>query len=62
MRMLLIQYSYLGEWFLLGETEETDIEKAWAEIDDKPTEGAYISFQDDEAGEMLIVNGGFDSE
>lgn len=59
MRKILMQYEHAGEWFPIWDTEERDIETAWAEIDNKPTEGGYISFQDDVAAEMMIVNGGF---
>jgi len=51
-----IQYEYNGEWFEIWETNETDLELAWKEIDEQSTEGGNIRFQGSK--DFLVVNGG----
>ena len=54
---LEMQYEQNGEWFEIWNTEQTDLELAWKEMDDQPTEGGTIRFKGEL--EILIVNGGF---
>ena len=59
MKELQIRYSAYGEWWKIWNTNETDLEKAYAEIDCelKPECGAWIRFKNDD--KFIIVNGGF---
>lgn len=55
--VLQMKYEENGEWFEIWETEKRDIEAAWDEMDEQPTEGGRIRFEDSE--EFMVVNGGF---
>lgn len=57
MKTLLFQLEYQGEKTEIWETEEKTLEGAWAEIDNQPEEGGWISFKNED--EFLVVNGGF---
>lgn len=55
--VLQMQYEFNGEWFDVWETETDDLEAAWDEMDEQPTEGGHIRFEGSE--EFMVVNGGF---
>ena len=55
--VLQMQYEEGGEWFEIWETETDDLEAAWDEMDEQPTEGGHIRFEGSE--EFMVVNGGF---
>lgn len=57
MKTLCIRYEENGEAWEIWETEETDLEMAWKEIDEKPTEGGQVFFEGSK--EFITVNGGF---
>ena len=54
---LQMQYEFNGEWFEIWETDTNDLEAAWDEMDEQPTEGGHIRFKGSE--EFMVVNGGF---
>ena len=56
-RKLQMQYEEGGEWFDIWESENADLEAAWEEMDEQPTEGGHIRFEGSE--EFMVVNGGF---
>ena len=56
-RTLQMQYQDGGEWFDIWETTVDDLESAWDEMDEQPTEGGHIRFENSE--EFMVVNGGF---
>ena len=57
MKTIMMQYENNGEKFEIWETECKTLESAWAEMDDQPEEGGWISFKGED--EFLVVNGGF---
>ena len=57
LKTLQMQYEESGEWFEIWETETDDLEAAWDEMDEQPTEGGHIRFEGSE--EFMVVNGGF---
>lgn len=57
MNTLQMQYEYGGEWFEIWNTNESDLELAWKEMDERPEDGGCIKFKDGNG--MLVVNGGF---
>ena len=57
MKTLQMQYEQNGEWFEIWNTEQTELQAAWDEIDEQPTESGHIRFED--GIEILVVNGGF---
>lgn len=57
MKTLLFQLEYQGEKTEIWETECKTLLAAWAEMDNQPEEGGWISFKGED--EFLIVNGGF---
>lgn len=54
---LQMQYEFNGEWFDIWDTRTDDLEAAWDEMDEQPTEGGHIRFEGSE--EFMVVNGGF---
>ena len=54
---LQMQYEEGGEWFEIWETETDDLEAAWDEMDNQPTEGGQIRFEGQDG--LMVVNGGF---
>ena len=54
---LQMQYEFNGEWFDIWDTRTDDLEAAWEEMDEQPTEGGHIRFEGSE--EFMVVNGGF---
>ena len=63
MKTVMMQYQFQGEKWEIWNTEQTDLQLAWNEIDEdyKPTEGGWISFKDESENEMA-VNGGFQEQ
>lgn len=59
MKKVMMQYEYNGEKFEIWETKEKTLEGAWAEMDNQPKEGGWVSFENENEDEFLIVNGGF---
>ena len=57
MNTLLMKFEQNGESFPIWNTNQTNLESAWNEMDEQPTEGGWIMF--DEEDEILVVNGGF---
>ena len=55
--VLQMQYEEGGEWFEIWGAETDDLEAAWDEMDEQPTEGGHIRFEGSE--EFMVVNGGF---
>ena len=52
-----MQYEQNCEWFPIWETEQTDLELAWKEIDNQQTERGHIRFKGENG--FMVVNGGF---
>lgn len=61
MKKVLFQSEFNGEKMEIWQTEQTDLQSAWDEIDEeyKPTEGGCISFKNDPDDAEMTVNGGF---
>jgi len=57
MNKLEMQYENNGEWFEIWNTDQSELETAWNEMDDQPTESGRIRFLGSD--EFLTVNGGF---
>ena len=55
--VLQMQYEESGEWFDIWESENADLEAAWDEMDNQPTEGGHIRFEGQDG--LMVVNGGF---
>ena len=58
MNTLLMKFEQNGESFPIWNTNQTDLESAWNEMDEQPTEGGWITFNGGK-DEFLVVNGGF---
>jgi len=57
MKSVMFLAEYNGESFEIWQTECETLEEAWAEIDDRPEVGGWISFKGEK--EIMVVNGGF---
>ena len=58
MNTLLMKFEQNGESFPIWNTNQTNLESAWNEMDEQPSEGGWIMF-DGKEDEFLVVNGGF---
>ena len=57
MNTLLMKFEQNGESFPIWNTDQTDLQSAWDEMDEHPTEGGWIMFDGED--NFLVVNGGF---
>lgn len=55
---LEMQYTENGEWFEIWNTEQTNLELAWKEMDEQPTESGWIRFKGGK--EFLVIHSEFE--